>query len=230
MTGAAATPPPLPPRPASGPVEVRIRPGRLRDVPELVRLYLSLSPAARYRFHPFPFNRVAAGLAYSAVLVAQRLFSPFQRRHPRFLVGLLVAEVAGVDRIAGYGTMRGVLWEGMEPRVRFGFVVGDEFRGYGVGPRVLRAQAQRAVDLGYRWEIGAVFKSDTTALKALTKFGVRFYETDYRDPKAPDEENYFTEGDLHEILRLIPESTGMDRHAPAVRGPEIKPLATGGAR
>jgi len=221
MTGPAPTaPPPLPERSLRPTKQVIIRQGRLRDVRRLVRFYMGLSPAARYRFHPFPFNPFAAASLFLITLGAQSVFGRVAPRSARFLVGLMVAQLEGDPRIAGYGTMRGVPRKGLDPRVRFGFVVGDDFRGYGIGPSILRGLAQVAVDRGMRWEIGAVFRSDTLAIKALTKFGVKFSETDYRDPRAPHEPNYFTEGDLFEILRLIPENRPPERSvgAPATAG------------
>lgn len=178
-----------------------VRRGRLRDVPGLVRFYLGLSPEARYRFHPFAFRRAVVYPAYFGVLGAQALLRPLMRRFPRLVVGLVVAEPEGGGPIAGYGTLRGVLWKDAEPRVRFGFVVGDGYRGYGIGPRLLRGLSKVAVGYGLRWEIGAVFASDKVAIRALTKFGVTFYESNYVDPRAPQEKNLWTEADLHEILR-----------------------------
>jgi GNAT superfamily N-acetyltransferase len=196
-----------------------IRKGRIADVRRLVRFYLSLSPAARYRFHPFRFDPFFSGLLFLLTLIGQAVFGTIAPRSARLLVGLMVAELEGDRRVAGYGTMRGVPRKGLEPRVRFGFVVGDDFRGYGIGPKILRGLAQVAVDRGMRWEIGAVFRSDTLAIKALTKFGVKFSETDYIDPRAPHELNYFTEGDLFEILRLIPENP-----PPAATAPSLVPV------
>ena len=185
---------------------MRVEPGRLTDVRPLVRFYLGLSPEARYRFHPFPFRPFRAGYRYLLVIAAQTLFGRWMGRFPRGLVGIVVARLEGSEEIVGYGTMRGVVWKGLEPRVRFGFVVGDGFRGYGIGPQLLRGLSVIAVRYGMRWEIGAVFQSDTVAIRALTKFGVKFFESDWVDPLAPTEKNLWTEGDLHEILRLIPES------------------------
>jgi hypothetical protein len=195
----------LPPVADAPSPRVVVTPGRLRDVAALVRFYLGLSPAARYRFHPFPFNRFLAGTMYFGILLAQSIYGRWMGRLPRLLVGLVVARLDGKPEVVGYGTMRGVVWKGMEPRVRFGFVVGDGYRGYGIGPRLLRGLSVIAVGYGMRWEIGAVFRSDTVAIRALTKFGVKFFDSDYVDPRAPNELNYWTEGDLHEILRLIPE-------------------------
>ena len=202
------------PAPANGPKPaVVIRPGRLRDVPGLVRFYMGLSPEARYRFHPFPFHRAVITPLYTTILLAQTVYGRWMGRVPRLLVGLVVARLEGRPEIVGYGTMRGVVWKGMEPRVRFGFVVGDGFRGYGIGPQLLRGLSVIAVGYGMRHEIGAVFKSDTVAIRALEKFGVRFFETDYIDPRAPKEKNLWTEGDLHEILRLIPPPENSPDHA-----------------
>jgi hypothetical protein len=204
MTVATASPEPTSTATAPKP-RVIVRPGRVADVRGLVRFYLGLSPEARYRFHPFPFRPFAAGYRYFLIVLAQTLFGRWMGRFPRALVGLVVARLEGRDEIVGYGTMRGVVWKGLEPRVRFGFVVGDGFRGYGIGPQLLRGLSVIAVGYGMRWEIGAVFKSDAVAIRALTKFGVKFFDSDYIDPRAPNEQNYWTEGDLHEILRLIPE-------------------------
>ena len=196
-----------PPRPRAGETDspkprMVVRKGRLRDVGGLVRFYLGLSEEARYRFHPFPFSRAALYPAYATILAAQAALHPLMRRFPRLVVGLVVAEPEGGGRIVGYGTMRGVRWKGEAPRVRFGFVVGDGYRGYGIGPRLLRGMAKVAVSYGYRWEIGAVFASDQVAIRALQKFGVKFYESNWVDRRAPQEKNLWTEGDLHEILRL----------------------------
>ena len=198
---------------------LRIRPGRVGDVRRLVRFYLSLSPEARYRFHPFPFRPFRAGAMYFVILCAQRGFGWLMKRFPSLLVGLVLAQLEGNDAVVGYGTMRGVVWKGMEPRVRFGFVVGDGFRGYGIGPQVLRGLASHAVGFGMRWEIGAVFRSDTVAIRALTKFGVKFFPTDYRDPRAPNELNFWTEGDLFEILRLIHAPAAPPASAPVLLSP-----------
>jgi GNAT superfamily N-acetyltransferase len=212
---AASPPPALPKRSPPPRADIVLRKGRIADTRRLVRFYLALSPAARYRFHPFRFDPFFSGLFFFASLAAQAVFGTIAPRSAYLLVGLMVAEVQGDRRIAGYGTMRGVPRKGLEPRVRFGFVVGDDFRGYGIGPKILRGLAQVAVDRGMRWEIGAVFRSDALAIKALTKFGVKFSETDYIDPRAPRELNYFTEGDLFEILRLIPENPPATPPAPS---------------
>lgn len=198
-----ATPEVAESRPHEGPPKPRmvVRKGRIRDVGGLVRFYMGLSPEARYRFHPFPFRPAVLYPAYFGVLCAQALLRPLMRRFPRLVVGLAVAEPEGGGPIAGYGTIRGVIWKGAEPRVRFGFVVGDGYRGYGIGPRLLRGLSKVAVGYGLRWEIGAVFASDKVAIRALTKFGVTFYESNYVDPRAPQEKNLWTEADLHEILR-----------------------------
>jgi hypothetical protein len=205
--------PDLPPVPDAPKPAVVIRPGRLRDVPALVRFYMGLSPEARYRFHPFPFNPAYLGPMYTFVLSAQALYGRWMGQVPRLLVGLVVARLEGKNDIVGYGTMRGVVWKGMEPRVRFGFVVGDGYRGFGIGPQLLRGLSVIAVRYGMRHEIGAVFASDTVAIRALGKFGVRFFESDYIDPRAPNERNLWTEGDLHEILRLIPPPATEPDHA-----------------
>lgn len=208
-TGALVAQPVVPTEGASRPAaeatpkpRMVVRKGRLADVRKLVRFYLGLSPEARYRFHPFPFRRVVLYPAYTVVLTAQAVFHPLMRRFPRLVVGLVVAEPEGGGPVVGYGTMRGVIWKGMAPRVRFGFVVGDGYRGFGIGPRLLRGLAKVAVGYGLRWEIGAVFASDQVAIRALQKFGVKFYESDWVDRRAPQEKNLWTEGDLHEILRL----------------------------
>jgi hypothetical protein len=192
---------------------VIIRAGRVRDVRGLVRFYMGLSPEARYRFHPFPFNPFYLYPMYTLVLLAQTVYGSRMGRHPKLLVGLVVARLEGRPEIVGYGTMRGVVWKDMEPRVRFGFVVGDGFRGFGIGPQLLRGLSKIAVGYGMRWEIGAVFASDTVAIRALGKFGVRFFESDFIDPRAPKERNLWTEGDLHEILRLIPPPATEPDHA-----------------
>jgi GNAT superfamily N-acetyltransferase len=195
-----------------------VRPARLRDVPRLVRFYNGLSVEARYRFHPFPFSPAYDFVLYTGLIVGRSLLRPFMRRFPRMILGVVLAELDGRENVAGYGTMRGVIEPGVEPSVRFGFVVGDGFRGYGVGPRLLRGLARQSLSLGIHRQIGNVFASDTVAIRALTNFGVTFIPTDWRDPRAPHERNLATVADLRILLQKI------DPEGNVIRTPSPPPI------
>ena len=180
----------------SRPSIVHVRRGRLHDVPGLVDLYLGLSPEARQGFHPFPFVRPALWVLYPAVVVGGLLLRPFMRRFPRTAVVIVVAKMAGVRGVAGYGTLRGERRAGRDPVVRFGFVVRDGFRGQRIGSALLRQLSEEGVALGFRTGIGAVFRSDERAVRAISRFGFQLRETDQRDPAHPDEPNFETVLDL----------------------------------
>lgn len=213
--------PPLPP-PAPEAAKVRVRSAGLGDVARLVRFYNHLSPEARYRFHPFRFRPAENYLQYTSLVCARAVLRPFMNRSPRLIVGIVLAEIEGQEPIAGYGTMRGVIEPGVEPSVRFGFAVGDGYRGYGVGPRLLRGLGRLALDHGIHRQIGNVFASDTVAIRALTNFGVSFFPTDWRDPRAPQERNLTTVADLRVLLAHIDADGNVRPESP--RAPPVTNL------
>lgn len=213
--------PPLPPPGTEG-AKIRVRSAGARDVGRLVRFYNHLSPEARYRFHPFRFRPAENYVQFAALVGARAVLRPFMDRWPRAIVGVVLAEIDGREAIAGYGTMRGVIEPGVEPSVRFGFVVGDGFRGYGVGPRLLRGLGRLALAHGIHRQIGNVFASDTVAIRALTNFGVSFFPTEWRDPRAPQERNLTTVADLRVLLAHIDEDGNVRADSP--RGPPVASL------
>lgn len=181
--------------------KVRVRRGQMRDTPKLVRLYLDLSPAARHAFHPFPFNRVALWLLYPGLLAYQRVADRWMRRFAPLIAVLVVAEVEGIDGIAGYGTIRGTVIPDGRRCVRYGSVVREGVRGVGVGYALLIGLGEEALALGVGTAVGSVFESDTRTVQLVRRFGFKTYESDWIDPGAPHEKNYRLEADLTKILR-----------------------------
>jgi|GEM_PF-1760513 len=196
---AAADPAPAP--------RVVVRRARYRDIGRLVRLYRNRSAASIHGYHPFPFDRFRLTLIYFSLISGQWMLHWAMRRFPRAVAILLIAQVEGRPQLAGSGTLRGVARSGEEPRVRFGFVVADGVQGLGIGKRLLWALAKAGLDLGYAHGVGVVFRSDSKAISAISRAGFRFMPTDYRDPLAPDEPNFATEGDLAEMVRLAQDYT-----------------------
>lgn len=185
---------------------LRLRRGRVGDAARLVRLYMGLSEDARHGFHPFPFHRAALWFLYPAVLTVSRVGRPLMRRFPRLIVVVVVAEIDGVDGLVGYGTLRGETPPGRPPEVRFGFVVRDGFRGYKIGVSLLRRLAEEGYALGIRTGVGAVFRRDARAIKAIKGMGWEFRESTRVDPRAPEEENYETVLDLARAIQAPPPS------------------------
>jgi len=182
-------------------LRVKVRYARYRDIGTLSRLYVALGPESRHGYHPFPFHRVAVSLIYFSLITAQRLLGWAMRRSTRLLAFLFVAEATETGAIVGSGTLRGVLAPNEPPRVRFGFFVAEGYQGFGVGKSILFGLAEIALGLGYKQGQGAVFKSDTKAIRAISEVGFRFMDTDFRDPKVPGETNYRTIADLDEMVR-----------------------------
>lgn len=180
---------------------VRLRRGRITDARRLVRLYLGLSADARHGFHPFPFSRPRLWVLYPLTLGISRLGRPLMRRFPGLIVVVVVAELDGVDGFVGYGTLRGEKGPDGQPQVRFGFVVRDGFRGHRIGISLLHRLSVEGHDLGVRWGVGAVFRGDARAIKAIRGFGFRFSETTRIDPRAPQESNFETRLDLDEVVQ-----------------------------
>ncbi|HTT35209.1 MAG TPA: GNAT family N-acetyltransferase [Thermoplasmata archaeon] len=204
VPGAPVPPPPAPIRPPR--TKVRIRRARYRDVAALVRLYLDRSEASWHGYHPFPSRSFLLGPIYFGLVTYQYLVGWAMRRLPRLLVVLVVAEIEGSGEVAGSGTLRGVIHRNEEPRVRFGFLVGERFQGLGIGKQLLWGLAETGLDLGYKWGVGVVFRSDAKAISAISKAGFMFSPTAYRDPRAPEETNYSTVADLAEMVRRARET------------------------
>jgi GNAT superfamily N-acetyltransferase len=180
---------------AAGP-RLRLRRADVADARQLINLYLGLSGDARRGFHPFPFQRWILWVIYPVALFASRAGRPMMRRFPRLIVVFVVAELEGTDGFVGYGTLRGETPGGEPPRVRFGFVVRDGFRGHRVGAAVLHRLSEEGYELGIQVGVGAVFRRDERAIKAIRGFGWQFRDTTRRDPQAPEEEMFETFIDL----------------------------------
>jgi len=204
---APRAPPVAPTAPAAPVPRARYRRGRVSDTRQLIDLYMGLSAEARHGFHPFPFRRSSLWVLYPSVLAASRLLRPLMRRFPRLIVVVVVAELEGQDGIVAYGTLRGEVPANGSPQVRFGFVVGNGFRGYHIGPGLLRRLAEEGYALGMRRGVGMVFRRDARAIKAIKALGWEFRESARRDPKAPEEENYETSLDLEAAVRTPPAGT-----------------------
>ena len=184
-------------------VRLHVRPARISDLAPLVSLYLGLSPESRHRFHPFPFRRPVVVICFWALLMAQHLLPPVNRRFPQTLLRVVVAQVDDGPGLAGYGTIRAVHVPNLGPRVRFGFIVAEGFQGHGIGPKIVRRLAETALEHGFEKDIGTVFRSDAVAQRAMARFGASFVETDSREPAAPDEPLFEVHGLLRDKLRLI---------------------------
>jgi hypothetical protein len=185
-----------PPSPSGPPSRVSVRRARLRDVPRLGRLYVTLSPAARYNYHPFPFNRAAVGLIYTIIALYQKIAGPLMRRWPRFVAVLVVTEIDNVAEPVGSGTLRGERAPSGEPQLRFGFVVREGYRGYGLGKQTLIGLAQQGVELGYQWGVGSIHTSASTVIPLLKAQGWQFSPSDRRDKGAPTERLFGTRIDM----------------------------------
>lgn len=194
------------PTPAStpDPTAPRLRRARLSDAPRLIDLYLGLSEDGRKGFHPFPFHRASLWILYPTVLIAQRALRPFMRRVPWLIVVLDVAEVEATHELVGYATIRGVVHPNEPPKVRCGFMVREGYRGHRVGISLLRTLCEEAAQLGIHTAIGAVFRDDARAIKAIQGFGFSLKETDFMDPKVPGRPNYATSIDVDALLRTPP--------------------------
>jgi len=205
--------------PETSPPAPRMRIGRVRDAPKLVRLYLSLSPQARHAFHPFPFNALALWFIYPTILAYQTVARPLMRRFPRSIVMLLVAERPGTPEPLGYGTIRGLVRPDGRPAVRYGSLVRDGSQGKGVVYAIMTGLGEQALSLGVPLAVASVFRSDERTVHVCRRFGFEVHLSDWVDPGAPEEPTYEVVADLVAILRPTGASTVLRPEPPPAAGP-----------
>ena len=187
---------PPPPRPK---LPVRIRRSRFSDLSSLVRLYRDRSEQSKQTYHPFPFGRFRLTLIYLWMIVLQRWMRWFMRNLPRRAATLLVVEREDQPGIIGYGTIRLMSGRGEEPIARFGYLVGDDYQGKGVGGQLIEVMVSAAKELGIRKGGGTVLQRNVASAHLIEKWGWKLRPAD-ADRGAPQESNLMTVGDLDEIL------------------------------
>ena len=131
-----------------------IRPLRLRDVPALSRMYVSLSEEDRRFFHPFPFQLWLLVPVLTLIRTSSLLCPLVRRVFPRLAFLSLVAYDPARRSLAGSGYLRLSRPPGDSKLLAgLGIVVAEPYRGKGLGPDLMDS----LVRLASRHNVGRIF-------------------------------------------------------------------------
>ena len=180
-----------------------IRLARLRDVGPVIRLYRGQSQESRSFHHPYPVDRPRLTMLFTWMVVSGHLSRLFLRTVPGLGFVLLVAESGERRAPIAYGTIRFVRSATGEVWARFGFLVGESYRGEGIGTELAIALWERALALGVRRGGGTIEAKNTRSRSIIEGAGFRLAPTDEEDRYRPAAENLAGIADLTEALERL---------------------------
>ncbi len=202
MNSAGPVPPPAhrPGPPETPRPRVLVRPARLGDIGELVRMYRRQPEESKRLYHPFPYDRPRLTLIFLVMVLTRPFLRRLLRLAPRRTLVLLVACVGDDPRPVGYGNVAFVR-RPFGLKAIFGYLVEGEYRGLGVGTRLHVEMIEAALALGIRRGGGMVVSENAANLRVLEKLGFSMQASTLVDRGAPGSLNIETDGDLEEIAR-----------------------------
>ena len=148
-----------------------IRELKLQDIPELYKMYRSLSEESKRFFHPFPERVVSASSFLTWIPLALSCIRSLRRILLRISSSLAYISVCSLysDKLIGFAFIR------FRSRLygNLGIVVRDDFQGMGVGSRLMHYLIILARREGIKRVRLTVLADNYKAIKLYEKFGFK---------------------------------------------------------